>query len=398
MLQLPLRAATNPLTCSPTSFRYGQVVVGRTETLLVAVTNSSQSSVTLSGVSSNSTEFKVQKLNLPRVVAARASLEVSVTFAPTSIGSVAAQVTFVSKGSSQTLDLSVRGTGVSSEPVTASPASVSFGNVDVGAKSTLPLVLTNHRSSELTLASLQTTGSAFSVTGAKFPLTLGGGQSVKLSATFTPQAVGLTGGSSYVTGPALNIPFTGTGIAATSKSQLTIIPDPLSFGTVADGTTETLTLGLSATGGSVTISSVSSSNSQFTVPGASLPVVIPAGHEVSLNVAFTPRNTEKTTATLSFASNAADSPTSEALAGTGSAAPYVSLSWNPSTSRVAGYNVYRSTSRTGSYTRINSSLDTNTSYTDTTVVAGTTYYYATTAVNSSGEQSGYSNEVEAVVP
>jgi fibronectin type 3 domain-containing protein len=43
-------------------------------------------------------------------------------------------------------------------------------------------------------------------------------------------------------------------------------------------------------------------------------------------------------------------------------------------------------------------LVTQTAYTDTTVQAGQTYYYVTTAVDSSGNESTYSNEVQAVVP
>jgi fibronectin type 3 domain-containing protein len=76
----------------------------------------------------------------------------------------------------------------------------------------------------------------------------------------------------------------------------------------------------------------------------------------------------------------------------------VSIWWNPS-SDVAGYNVYRSTSSSGSYSKINSALDANTAYTDSTVTSGNTYYYAATSVNSSGQESSLSTPpVQAVVP
>jgi fibronectin type 3 domain-containing protein len=65
---------------------------------------------------------------------------------------------------------------------------------------------------------------------------------------------------------------------------------------------------------------------------------------------------------------------------------------------VTGYNIYRKTSLTGGYARVNAKLDPDTSYTDATVIHGTTYYYATTAVNSKGRESDYSNRVEVVVP
>jgi fibronectin type 3 domain-containing protein len=65
---------------------------------------------------------------------------------------------------------------------------------------------------------------------------------------------------------------------------------------------------------------------------------------------------------------------------------------------VSGYNVYRSTVSGNSYTKINSSLVTGLTFTDSTVQNGTTYYYVTTAVDSSGNESVYSNVASATIP
>jgi hypothetical protein len=240
---------------------------------------------------------------------------------------------------------------------------------------------------------VQITGGEFSLVGAKFPLILASGHSVKLSAVFKPRVVGLTGGSAFVPGPALNIPLVGTGVG---KPELDLTSATLDFGDVAVGTTKMLTVGLKASGGNVTISSVSCGNSQFAVRGAIFPLLVREGMEVTLDVTFTPKNNGGVSAELLFDSNAASSRF-EALSGTGTP-PQVSLSWNASTSEVKGYNVYRRPSTSGSYTKINPRLDPDTSYTDTTVAHGTIYYYVTTAVNSGGKESGYSNPVEITVP
>ncbi|MGA2281542.1 MAG: hypothetical protein ABSG80_14705, partial [Verrucomicrobiota bacterium] len=72
----------------------------------------------------------------------------------------------------------------------------------------------------------------------------------------------------------------------------------------------------------------------------------------------------------------------------------VALSWTAS-SGATSYNVYRSTTpNDGSYTEINSSPITATTYTDTTGVCGTTYYYVVTVV-SGGVESVYSSPVSA---
>jgi fibronectin type 3 domain-containing protein len=47
---------------------------------------------------------------------------------------------------------------------------------------------------------------------------------------------------------------------------------------------------------------------------------------------------------------------------------------------------------------MNSALNATTSYPDTTVQAGQTYYYVATAVDGSGAESTYSNQVQAVIP
>src|SRR5437764_415680 len=76
----------------------------------------------------------------------------------------------------------------------------------------------------------------------------------------------------------------------------------------------------------------------------------------------------------------------------------VALSWIASTSAVAGYNVYRSTVSGTQYTKVNSSLVGGLAYTDGTVLGGTLYYFVTTAVDASGNESAHSNEVSANVP
>ena len=76
----------------------------------------------------------------------------------------------------------------------------------------------------------------------------------------------------------------------------------------------------------------------------------------------------------------------------------VSLSWSTSPSTVVGYNVYRSMQAGAGYARINPVLETATVYTDGNVSPGQTYFYAVTAVDSSGVESGYSNVAQATIP
>jgi fibronectin type 3 domain-containing protein len=77
------------------------------------------------------------------------------------------------------------------------------------------------------------------------------------------------------------------------------------------------------------------------------------------------------------------------------------LSWTASTtSGVTSYKVYRTLyggSGCGPFSNIGSTPGSITTYTDSVVADGTTYCYATTAVDPSGE-SGYSNITQATIP
>ena len=72
------------------------------------------------------------------------------------------------------------------------------------------------------------------------------------------------------------------------------------------------------------------------------------------------------------------------------------VSW-PSVTGAAGYRVYRATSAYGTYTQLGTSS--STSYTDNSLLLGTTYYYTVSAYNDAGEssQSSY-NYVATVLP
>ena len=84
----------------------------------------------------------------------------------------------------------------------------------------------------------------------------------------------------------------------------------------------------------------------------------------------------------------------------------VKLSWNASApasksprDAIVGYIVYRSTkAHDSSAVAITSSKVPSTTYSDSTVESGTTYYYVTRAVTAGGTLSGPSNEFRVVVP
>ena len=198
---------------------------------------------------------------------------------------------------------------------------------------------------------------------------------------------------------------TGTQQSGTNSGgpvgQLSVSPANLGIGNVVVGSSGAASGALSAAGVSVTITAATTNNSEFSIGGLSLPVTIPAGQTVPFSVTFSPQTSGAATATLTFASNAQPSITTEALSGDGTAASThsVALSWQASASpNISGYNIYRAfySGSCGPFSKVNSLLNTGTLYTDSSVTNSTSYCYAATAVNSSNAESGYSNIVNNV--
>ncbi|MCB9853682.1 MAG: endonuclease [Phycisphaerales bacterium] len=74
----------------------------------------------------------------------------------------------------------------------------------------------------------------------------------------------------------------------------------------------------------------------------------------------------------------------------------VNLSWTGSTaSDLDGYNIYRSQTPGGPYSQLNGALVGNNVMLDNTAANCTTYYFVVTAVDTSGNESGFSNEANA---
>jgi hypothetical protein len=72
----------------------------------------------------------------------------------------------------------------------------------------------------------------------------------------------------------------------------------------------------------------------------------------------------------------------------------VILDWNDnSESDLAGYNVYRSTTSGSGYSKLNSTLLTDSNYIDDITSTDITYYYVVTAVNTTSNESTYSGQV-----
>ena len=391
------------LSLGSASLSFGNVTPGSSKTLTVTATNSGSASVTISSATISTKYFSLTSPSLPSTLPAGQSANLSVQFAPATAGSFSATATITSTASDTSTTLVLSGTGTANGQLAPSQASENFGTVTVGSTQTLAETITNTGGLSVTISQVGISGTGFSLSGITAPVTLGAGQSVGFNVSFAPQSAASASGNvtitSDATSPTLTIPLSGTGTAAVG--QLTVNPGTLDLGSVVAGASGTASGSLAASGANVTVTAASTNNSVFSVGSLSLPVMIPAGQSAPFTVTFSPLTTGAASASLTFTSNSQTTTTKEALTGTGTAAPThtVNLSWSASSSsNISGYNVYRAvySSSCGSFSRINNGLDTSTLYTDSNVTDGTNYCYATTAVNTTSQESGYSNIVSNV--
>jgi fibronectin type 3 domain-containing protein len=119
-----------------------------------------------------------------------------------------------------------------------------------------------------------------------------------------------------------------------------------------------------------------------------------AAHDAANNVSALSSSATTTTFDYGSADNLKPDPPANLLV-TASTSTQISLSWNTATDNkgVSGYNIYRGTIPLGSKTIVGTT--TTTSYSDTGLTTGITYYYAVTAFDGVPKESDASNERSA---
>ena len=302
------------------------------------------SSITLAGA--NSADFSLQNPNAcmtaPIPPGSMCSFEVG--FVPSLVGPEGAFVNFADDAPNGSQVLEVVGTGGGPLAI-VSPLSINFGSQPEGTTSSSAqiITLTNGGNQPLTVTGVILPAGP---TAGEFPpaspttacalVVLAPGASCAIAIDFAPQTtgaisteVGFVDNSSFLTGSEQVVSVTGTGTGV--APILTVSPAALSFGTQSVGVmsgTQTVTLLnagsslLNLTG--IAITGSDSTNFGFYVKGAT-PCPLPsgtliAGASCTISVDFDPQADGPVGATLSISDNAAGSPQTVALTGTGGTA------------------------------------------------------------------------------
>jgi hypothetical protein len=284
-------------------------------------------------------------------------------------------------------------------------------------------VTPSHTGYTFSPASQNATVSGANITGLNFTATAQGSQTFSISGTIIPATGGsgatvtLSGAASATTTANSSGAYTFTGLAngiyAVTPSRTGYTFSPTSQSATVNGANVT----------GINFSATAPGGQTYSISGTISPSTGGAGATLALSGAASAATTANSSGAYTFSgfgngtytvtpshAGYTFSPTSRSATVNGAnvtglnftATPATThsatASWAPSTSVVSGYNVYRGTVSGGPYTKLNGSLIALLTYTDTTVVSGQTYFFVTTAVDGSGNESVFSNEVTAAIP
>ena len=332
---------------NPSSFTFGNVQMGQTQTQAAALSNPGKIAVTIMRVAISQKGFALSGLTLPMTLRPGQSVPVSVSFTPTANGAVRGTISLSGRVSvrvakrrpvvfggrqSETvfatstlptaLNVAVSGVGMASGQLVVSPASLALGNVKIGGSLTQSATLINSSSTSVTVSQATVNGKGFRMSGITFPLTLAAGERKSFTITFAPQSTGSSSGSIAVMSDASNsvvsVPVSGM---ATALGTLASNPASLSFGSVQVGQGQTLSETLTNSGSSsVTVSQANFTGSGFTTTGLSLPVTLAAGQSVAFSVTFKPQASGAVSGALTLTSDASNGALTVPIAGSGATA------------------------------------------------------------------------------
>jgi hypothetical protein len=336
----PKPVAEASLAVSANNLNFNTVAVGQTVKQTLHVSNTGTAPLQITGLAVSDQQFVVSGPSVPRVILPNLGVDYTLTFTPAAAGSPTAALTIQSNARNSITSVSLAGIGRRVvAAVEVSPSSLNFGNLNLESTVSKNVTLQNTGNVNVTVSGITVSGSGFGYSELSPGFSLPPAQSVTFQVWFHPKLKGASSGTLSILSANLSSPaslaLAGDGISSTSPNP----PPPTNPPTRPPPTTPPPT----------------------TPPPTTPPPTTPP-------------------------------PTTPTVQHT------VRLSWSPSNSTIAGYNVYRSQSNKNSFSRITSALLSSTDYDDTTAESGNTYYYAVTAVTSSGAESAFSNEATAVIP
>jgi hypothetical protein len=301
----------------PISMTFPTTTVGATSAAEdITISNTGGEAATLQSVTVSGA-FQIAANTCGSSLGAQVGCTVSIVFAPTASGKSSGSLTVVDSTGTQTASLTGLGASVATDAL--SPMTLNFAAQQVSTVSTgQQVTLTNSGDSSLLAVSGTITGGDFTVTsGCGASLT--GHSTCAFTVRFAPTTIGPRTGVLTVSDQTRSqtVALSGTGLAGPG---VTLTPTGLSFpATVVGQTATAITATLSNQGGvPLTVSGIAvSGDFALAASGSNCGASVAAGGACTLSIAFTPTAPGARAGAVTIMDNAAGSPQTIALSGTG---------------------------------------------------------------------------------
>ena len=288
---------------------FGNVQVGQTATRTLTISNSGNSALAVSSISYPSGFSGAWSGNIP----AGGSVDVTVTFAPTSATNYDGTITVNSNATSGTNTIAVSGTGTSTPTrIIGLSGNLAFGDVQVGQTAIRTLTISNSGNSTLAVNNIiYPSGFSGAYSG-----NISAGGSANVTVTFAPTSVTSYGGTITVNSDKTSgtNTITAAGNGTSAPTRIISLSGNMTFGDVQVGQTATRLLTISNSGNSIL--SVTSINYPSGFSGA-YSGNISAGNSVNVTVTFAPTLATSYGGAITVNSNATNGTNTLSCSGTG---------------------------------------------------------------------------------
>ncbi|WP_176441874.1 choice-of-anchor D domain-containing protein [Granulicella rosea] len=316
---------------SPTSLTFAATLPGATAAAqVVTLTNPGTAALTISSVAIGvgPPGAFAQTNNCGTTLAAGASCAIAVTFTPTTAGTAYTATLVVTDSAASTNTVALSGSGSSATPVpqaVLSPASLSFASTAVGSSAAAQsITLSNPGNATLTGIAISIAGSSSFSETTTCGATLAAGGSCNIAIGFAPTAPTTQIATLVVSDNA-------AGLTQTASLSGTGTPAPAPVATLSAASITFGNTTLSTTSAAQSVTLTNSGNAALTITGITLGGANPAdfaetttcgtslaaGASCTISATFSPAAASTYTGTITIADNAAGSPQTIALTGSG---------------------------------------------------------------------------------
>ena len=317
------------VSLTPATFTFPNTPIGTTSTALtVTLKNTGTAALAISSIAltgTNATSFTIPTKTCGASLAVAASCTISVTFKPTTAGTLTAAVSVTDNASGSPQKVTLSGPAIHTTLLTISPVSVAFGAADVGTTTQAHSVtITNSTAATLTMKSISLAGTnptSFAQLN-NCAATLAPAASCTAFVSFKPVAVGsLTGTLSVLSSASTTAQTVALSGTASAQPTLKLSVTSITFPTTLHGTTSTASV-VSVTNTGTTTASIyditlGGTNPTDFVELSTCGTTLGAGATCSIFVSFRPAAVATYTASLLLYGNATGNPQTIALKGTG---------------------------------------------------------------------------------